>query len=57
MLALALKKCKEMQLSKVLITCSKTNIVSAQVIIKNGGILENEVMENGILKQRYWIHL
>lgn len=57
MLALALKKCKEMQLSKVLITCSKTNIASAQVIIKNGGILENEVMENGILKQRYWIHL
>lgn len=55
MLALALEKCKEMQISKILITCSKDNIASANVIIKNGGILENEIIENGIVKQRYWI--
>lgn len=55
MLTLALEKYKEMQISKILITCSKDNIASANVIIKNGGILENGIIENGIVKQRYWI--
>ena len=30
---------------------------SAKSIINNGGILENEVEENGHIKQRYWIQL
>ena len=57
MLALALEKCKEMQIPRILITCSKDNIASANVIINNGGILENEIIENGVIKQRYWISL
>ena len=53
----ALEKCKKMGLKRVLITCDKTNIGSAKTIIKNGGVLENEVVEEEIVKQRYWITL
>lgn len=35
--------------------CDKDNIGSAKSIIKNGGILENELNENGTIEQRYWI--
>jgi predicted acetyltransferase len=40
-----------------LITCDKNNIGSAKTIIKNGGVLENEVMEDGEITQRYWIDI
>lgn len=56
MVALALEECKKLNIKKVLITCNKDNIASARTIIKSGGILENEHMEdNGNLVQRYWI--
>ena len=35
--------------------CDKDNIASAKTIIKNGGILENEVPDEGRITQRYWI--
>ena len=54
---LALEKCKQLNIQKVLITCKKTNIASAKTIIKNNGILENEVDNNGDIMQRYWIDL
>lgn len=57
MLALALPVAKQLGIDKVLITCDKKNIASAKTIINNGGILENEVMEDGELVQRYWIDL
>ncbi|AJD26339.1 GNAT family N-acetyltransferase [Clostridium botulinum] len=57
MLHLALEKCKDMNMKKVLITCDKENIPSAKTIISNGGILENEVLEGEKIKQRYWIYL
>ncbi|AIY79902.1 GNAT family N-acetyltransferase [Clostridium botulinum] len=57
MLYLALEECKTKGLSKVLITCFKSNVASANTIIKNGGILENEIAESGNVKQRYWIQL
>ncbi|NFO09534.1 GNAT family N-acetyltransferase [Clostridium botulinum] len=57
MLHLALEECKNKGLSKVLITCFKSNVASANTIIKNGGILENEIAEVGNVKQRYWIQL
>jgi len=53
MLKLALYRCKEKGMKKVLITCNKNNIGSSKTMIKNGGILENEVLENGELIQRY----
>ena len=43
-------------LTRVLMTCDKNNIGSAKSIIRNGGILENEVWENDSVKQRYWIN-
>jgi len=30
---------------------------SSKSIINNGGILENEVLEDGVIEQRYWITL
>lgn len=55
MLGLALEECKRMNMDKVLVTCNKCNDGSAKTIKKNGGRLENEVLEDGELIQRYWI--
>lgn len=55
MINLALKECKHIGIDKVLMVCDKDNIGSAKSIQKNGGILENEVVVDGILEQRYWI--
>jgi predicted acetyltransferase len=58
MLQLALEVCKSIGLSRVLITCSKTNIGSARTIINNSGFLESEETDNdGEIFQRYWIDL
>ncbi|MDO4792734.1 MAG: GNAT family N-acetyltransferase [Filifactor alocis] len=57
MMALALQECKKLGIERVLITCDKNNIASAKSIRKNGGILENEVIEDGAITQRYWIDL
>lgn len=57
MLWLALAKCKDMDINKVLVTCDKENIASAKTIIQNGGKLENEVLEGERFTQRYWISL
>lgn len=57
MIQLALEECKILGIKKVLMVCDKDNIASAKSIIKNGGILENEVIENGVIEQRYWIEL
>lgn len=42
---------------RVLMVCDKSNIGSAKSILYNGGKLENEVMVDGIIEQRYWIDL
>ena len=55
MVALALEECKKIGLDNVLMVCDKNNTASARTIIKNGGIMENEVEVNGRLWQRYWI--
>lgn len=58
MLKLALEECSELNISRALITCDKDNIASAKTIMKNGGVLENELIEqNGNIVQRYWIAL
>ncbi len=56
-LALALPMAKKLGLDKVLITCSDDNVGSWKIIEKNGGILENKIIFNDILKRRYWISL
>ena len=57
MIALALEECRKLGLDRVLMVCDKENIGSAKSIQKNGGILENEVVVNGVIEQRYWIDL
>ena len=54
---LALEKCKELGIDRVLMDCDKTNIGSAKSIQNNGGILENEIYVENELVQRYWISL
>ncbi len=55
MIGLALDECKKLGIDKVLVVCAKENIGSAKSIINNGGELENEVVVNGVVYQRYWI--
>lgn len=57
MLSLALPIAKELGIDRALVTCDKKNTCSARTIVINGGILENEVVEDGELTQRYWIEL
>lgn len=57
MLGLALEKCRDLCLDKVLITCAKDNIGSAKTIEKNGGIFHSEDIEEGEEFQRYWIDI
>jgi predicted acetyltransferase len=57
MLKIALEECRKLQMEKVLITCDANNIASAKTVQYCGGILENEVPNDDILTQRYWIEL
>lgn len=57
MIGLGLEECKKLGITKVLMTCDKDNIGSAKSIMNNGGILEDEVVEDGVVEQRYWITL
>ena len=58
LIALSLIECKKLGIKHVLITCDKENIGSAKAIISNGGVLDNEVMnEKSKIVQRYWINL
>lgn len=62
MLRLILPICYKFGESRVLLTCDKGNETSRKTIIKNGGVMENEVADSvglgksGII-QRYWISL
>lgn len=59
MLGFGLKRCRELDIKRTLITCAKENPASAKVIIKNGGIMENEIYSDTFKEviQRYWISL
>ena len=57
MLHLALEKCREMGISRVLVTCDRENTASARTILSNGGRLEGEVREGAGVTQRYWIEV
>ena len=55
MLALALEKCRELGIDRALVTCDKDNVASAKTAMRNGGVMENEVVEeDGNIVQRYW---
>ena len=58
MIRQALPICKKLGIDKVLMVCYKDNAGSKKSIINNGGILENEILDDdGKINQRYWIHL
>jgi len=57
MIGLALQECKNLGIDRVLMVCDKDNVGSAKSIMKNGGELENEVVGEGCVEQRYWIAL
>ncbi|GAA0806586.1 GNAT family N-acetyltransferase [Faecalicatena orotica] len=57
MIALALEECKALGIHKVLMVCDKNNTGSAKSIQNNGGILENEIQNEGKTEQRYWINI
>ena len=57
MIGLALEECRKLGIFKVLMVCDQENIGSAKSIQKNGGILENEVVVDGVTEQRYWIEV
>ena len=57
MIGLALEECQKLGIDKVLMVCDKENIGSAKSIVHNGGILENEIVVDGVVEQRYWITL
>ena len=48
---------KGLGINKVLIVCDKDNVGSAKSILNNSGVLENEVVVDGVVEQRYWITL
>lgn len=57
-LRLALIECGKLGIERVLVVCDKNNVGSARAIRKNGGVLENEIInEDGEPEQRYWITL
>lgn len=61
MLGLILGRCKETE-GRALVCCDGDNEASRKTIIRNGGVLENEVADTvGLTKcgtiQRYWINL
>jgi predicted acetyltransferase len=54
--------CRDHGAHKVLVTCDKSNEASRKTIIKNGGVLENEIELDGEtgskeIIQRFWIKL
>ena len=57
MLKLALEKCKELKIKKVLITCDEDNIASEKVILSANAKLEDIRNVNGENKKRFWIDL
>ncbi len=62
MLGLVLPFCRAFGESKVLVTCDKRNVASQRTIIKNSGVMENEIVDtvglskSGII-QRFWISI
>lgn len=58
-LELALPKARELGIKAALLTCDATNVASRKIIEKNGGVLENQVLnpETGVEKLRFWITL
>lgn len=55
-LKLAVEKLIEKKIYRILVTCDANNIASQKVILYNGGVMENQMLnEDGVLVNRCWI--
>ena len=57
MLKLALEKCRDLKMKKVLITCDEDNIASEKVILSANAKFEDIRNIDGENKKRFWIEL
>jgi len=59
MLKAVLPLAKKLNIEKALITCDSTNIGSQKVILSVGGVLQDEINNEGrdVPTQRYWVEL
>ena len=57
MLKLALEKCRDLKMKKVLITCDEDNIASEKVILSANSKFEDIRNIDGENKKRFWIEL
>ena len=57
MLKLALEKCRDLKMKKVLITCDEDNIASEKVILSANAKFEDIRNVDGENKKRFWIDL
>jgi predicted acetyltransferase len=59
MLGFGLERAREMGLQRVLLTCDPENLASIRVILKTGGVFEDQIQPAGCDKpvRRYWIEL
>lgn len=57
-LKLALAKCRDLGLDRVLVTCNENNEASRRTILANGGVMEDvRTKPTGERLQRFWITL
>ena len=58
-LRLALVKCAQLSLSKVMVACGEDNEASRRTILSAGGVFENAIFDENYsdLTERYWIEL
>lgn len=56
-LELALSHAKSLGMREIIIACDKSNIASAMTAKSCGGVLSNEFVEDGVIKQHYSIDL
>ena len=58
LLRLALPETRKLGIANALVVCDETNLASARTIIRNGGVPDQDfVEENGNVIKRYWINL
>lgn len=59
MLKQGLTLAKQLGFERILCICDKDNLASEKVILKNGGILENELYDpdDKVMIKRYWVQL
>lgn len=59
LLKLTLEKARDLNIKRLLLTCSPNNLASRKIIEHNGGVFEKETRlpTQNIVKCRYWIDL